>query len=323
MASFLQNNGDIILDAVLTDYGRRLLAKGDGSFNIVKFAFGDDEIDYGLFNPDTSSIFQDIEIMNTPILEAFTNNAASMKSTLMTLGMENILFLPVMKLNSLGENKTGQFLDGVKTVFDGYVVPVDVSTTNMSLFTSYALTSSVNKDYREGVLNVGNRNITIDQGLDSDKLNSLQNLKDVSPMLYETEYHIHVDNRFCSIGKNASGILSAVQPLSIDDDNIAIYRLSEGSTMNNNSFVMPIRTDATNLDSTIVGTKGSRLSFTIVPNGNLLYTNTMFEKYGKVLKLNPAQPTKEFMTIRMPVRITGANTGYSIEIPVLFAKIIN
>ena len=39
MASFLQNNGDIILDAVLTDYGRKLLAKGDGSFNIVKFAF--------------------------------------------------------------------------------------------------------------------------------------------------------------------------------------------------------------------------------------------------------------------------------------------
>ena len=31
---FLDNSGDIILDAVLTDTGRARLAKGDGSFNI-------------------------------------------------------------------------------------------------------------------------------------------------------------------------------------------------------------------------------------------------------------------------------------------------
>ncbi len=35
---FLDNSGDIILDAVLTDTGRMRLAKGDGSFKIVKFA---------------------------------------------------------------------------------------------------------------------------------------------------------------------------------------------------------------------------------------------------------------------------------------------
>jgi hypothetical protein len=29
---FLDNSGDIILDVVLTDHGRMLLAKGDGSF---------------------------------------------------------------------------------------------------------------------------------------------------------------------------------------------------------------------------------------------------------------------------------------------------
>ena len=34
---FLQNDGDIILDAVLTDTGRMRLAKGDGSFKISKF----------------------------------------------------------------------------------------------------------------------------------------------------------------------------------------------------------------------------------------------------------------------------------------------
>ena len=47
---FLDNSGDIILDAVLTDTGRFRLAKGDGSFKIAKFALADDEVDYLLDN---------------------------------------------------------------------------------------------------------------------------------------------------------------------------------------------------------------------------------------------------------------------------------
>ena len=50
--AFLDNTGDIILDAVLTDEGRKRLAQGDGSFRIVKFALGDDEIDYSLYLVD-------------------------------------------------------------------------------------------------------------------------------------------------------------------------------------------------------------------------------------------------------------------------------
>ena len=41
-----QSTNNVILDAVLTDVGRELLARNDGSFNIVKFAFSDDEVDY-------------------------------------------------------------------------------------------------------------------------------------------------------------------------------------------------------------------------------------------------------------------------------------
>ena len=46
--AFLDNSGDIILDAVLTDEGRKRLARGDGSFKIVKFALGDDDIEYAV-----------------------------------------------------------------------------------------------------------------------------------------------------------------------------------------------------------------------------------------------------------------------------------
>ena len=58
--AFLDNSGDIILDAVLTDEGRRRMA--GGNFSITKFALGDDEIDYTLYNknhPSGSSYYAD------------------------------------------------------------------------------------------------------------------------------------------------------------------------------------------------------------------------------------------------------------------------
>ena len=98
--AFLDNSGDIILDAVLTDTGRYRLAKGDGSFKIVKFSIGDDEINYGLYdkNNPSGSAYYDLEILQTPVLEAFTNNASSMKSRLISIPRTNLLYLPVLML---------------------------------------------------------------------------------------------------------------------------------------------------------------------------------------------------------------------------------
>ena len=75
--AFLDNSGDIILDAVLTDTGRKRLAAGDGSFRIAKFALADDEIDYNLYNLNhpSGSAYYDLNILQSPVLEAFTNNA--------------------------------------------------------------------------------------------------------------------------------------------------------------------------------------------------------------------------------------------------------
>ena len=47
--AFQNNSGDIILDVVLTDEGRRRLALGGSNFQVSKFALGDDEINYELF----------------------------------------------------------------------------------------------------------------------------------------------------------------------------------------------------------------------------------------------------------------------------------
>ena len=92
---FLDNSGDIILDVVLTDHGRMLLAKGDGSFQITKFAVCDEEINYTLYNSNhgSGSAYYDLEILQTPVLEAFTNNASSMKTKLASFQDLNLLYL--------------------------------------------------------------------------------------------------------------------------------------------------------------------------------------------------------------------------------------
>ena len=83
--AFLDNSGDIILDAVLTDAGRARLARGDGSFKIVKYAFADDEIDYSKYdlNHTSGSAYFDINILTTPVIEALTNNMSTMKNRLL------------------------------------------------------------------------------------------------------------------------------------------------------------------------------------------------------------------------------------------------
>ena len=91
--AFLDNSGDIILDAVLTDLGRKRLA--EGNYQITKFAIGDDEIDYGLYNLNhpSGSAYYDLEILQTPVFEAFTNNTSVLKSNLMTLNRLSLIHI--------------------------------------------------------------------------------------------------------------------------------------------------------------------------------------------------------------------------------------
>lgn len=81
------NNTSIVVDAILTDTGRQLLAQNDGSFRITQFALSDDEIDYTLYNPNhpSGSAFAGEAIENLPIVQAFPQSNEIMKYKLVTL----------------------------------------------------------------------------------------------------------------------------------------------------------------------------------------------------------------------------------------------
>ena len=93
------NNQVVTVDAILTNKGRELLAKNDGSFRITQFALADDEIDYTLYNPThpSGSSFYGEAIQNMPLLEAFPIETQIMKYKLATLP-RGTAKLPVLNL---------------------------------------------------------------------------------------------------------------------------------------------------------------------------------------------------------------------------------
>ncbi len=129
----LDNSGDILVDAVLTDLGREFLARNDGSFEIVRYSFGDDEIDYSLFTPNTGSLQQDISILNTPVFEANVNEKIALKYQLLTISNPDLKFLPTLDPSvsslTLGERndaQIGKLLEFKQSTQSGRTVPSEI-----------------------------------------------------------------------------------------------------------------------------------------------------------------------------------------------------
>ena len=96
------STNNIILDAVLTDTGRKFLSRNDGSFSITKFALGDDEVDYGVIKKYGRTVGKEKVEKNTPIFEALTNGDQALKFKLVSLSNPNILRLPSLSLSGEG-----------------------------------------------------------------------------------------------------------------------------------------------------------------------------------------------------------------------------
>ena len=80
------DNSEITVDAILTKKGREKLATGEG-LNITKFALGDDEIDYTLYEPahPKGSAYYDAAIRAIPVTEASPDETQVLRYKLVTL----------------------------------------------------------------------------------------------------------------------------------------------------------------------------------------------------------------------------------------------
>tara|TARA_A100001015_G_C15008656_1_gene721974 strand:- start:1361 stop:2389 length:1029 start_codon:yes stop_codon:yes gene_type:complete len=337
--AFLDNSGDILLDAVLTDTGRFRMARGD--FRITKFALGDDEIDYSLYNKNhpSGSAFYDLEVLKTPILEAFTNNTSGMKSKLMSISRTNILHLPVMKLHNGGLNGAAAGSDATKISGDlsSYLITVDANTED----TADSLIEGGNVRGKglilgstaEKISSADSATIAVELGLDTLQLEP----NGLYPSdLQETQFIFELDSRLASL------VDADAQPVSvsfIDDDQVASYFVGAAA---GSAIVQPRidglpQTQAVNGETTrhrIRGPRDKVLFFKIAPTPTLANSTYLFERLGSTLTTSisllggtGADPgdqsfrsSVELYFIDSFIKVTAATVGVSIDIPIRFLK---
>jgi hypothetical protein len=312
--AFLDNSGDIILDAVLTDSGRFRLAKGDGSFKIVKFALGDDEINYALYNKNATggSAYYDLEILQTPVLEAFTNDDSSMKSKLISVPRTNLLYLPVIIPNEkepiYTRHSSGTWVVAVDENTVGTVASAGliISTGNASSAATTGILNGFNPGGR------GNALLRTDQGLNTTEVPSTFTL---DADLVETQYIVEMDNRFGSI-VDPQG--NATTKSFVDDDNIATYYFAKDDG-NGQAMIVDIGQNSTT-DSSIQGPRGTLFNFKIQASTDLRTSNFLFDQLGSSGLSVVGASTLSCRFIDTTIRVMGATTGYRVDIPVRFVK---
>lgn len=121
---------NLIVDAVLTDKGRELLARNDGSFQITRFSFGDDEVDYGIITQFGRTVGKEKIEKNTPVFEAQTNSDLGVKYRMISAANPFLSTLPTLSL-SLNSGTASTLVRGSITQLD-YTI-AQGSTNNQSI----------------------------------------------------------------------------------------------------------------------------------------------------------------------------------------------
>ena len=231
---FLDNTSNLVVDAILTDEGRRQLA--NGTWNPVYYAFGDDDINYG--NRINGDAQPNQALLQTPIMEGMTDNFSAQQHLLMTLNNNAPGYLYLPTLSTVGSGYGG--------------APTATGTVNGNFYVLLSTTAAVNK-YAQGALPTGFQKADTDGGIANDpmgttgitldigfKTNEVNGIKrtDVPPgELKETAFMVQMDSKYLRLfipnsgqdivtgGSKVSTALKAPS-LGLDDDDIESYLLT-------------------------------------------------------------------------------------------------
>ena len=329
--AFLDNSGDIILDAVLTDLGRKRLA--EGNFRITQFALGDDEVDYGLYDKDhpSGSAYYDLEILQTPVFEAFTQANANINYGLVSFGgITNILYMPTAILNqknNINEN----------TRLSGGIAYVGANGTTDST----SLDADVGSNRFWLASGATTRGFVFETGLNSsdgvpDRTSANRTTYLVSNGLVDSEFVVSFDSRFISyIQSNTPDstffYAEGTSPGSAANINISFLpdaapSNTAASALENykSSIIQAVpnlvykQTDDDDLNySEVNGPRGSLVGFSLTVAPDLQSTATTppayYTLYGQT---NQTIGSTQYDYIDTMIYIMGATTGVTSQLPV-------
>jgi len=342
--ALLDNSGDIVLDAVLTDAGRRALARGDGTFKISYFRLGDDEINYGLFNSEHTggTPYYDLEILQTPTLEALTNNEASLNSPLLTYQDNNLLYLPQLILNTNIDKTYGQSVGffQYEPAKNTFIVACTPGTEKAFGPTTIGVLWGANPAGPKS------SRIRLEFGLNAEgKTPSL--LKNEFPALYDDKFTIEFDERFCSIVNPSTG--DSIPYTTPDENSIAAVSATPGSGLVMEMNQLGDSDDADQPD--MKWSRGPKIEFKIrasdlLRQGDPGSSKSLWQKHGQAdsgtdwnttattigssatcgatvsdeNNLDNRAQNGDLWHINSNIRVTSNKTGASIDIPVRFYK---
>ena len=137
------STNNVIIDAVLTDSGRKALSANNGSFKIAFFSLADDEVDYTIIEKFGRAVGKEKISKNTPIFEAQTKANLALKHRLLTLPDPTIVRLPSLSLSSTNlasnllsfntSNQTTNTVSVEQTILGETTIPDGVSDTTFTI----------------------------------------------------------------------------------------------------------------------------------------------------------------------------------------------
>jgi hypothetical protein len=318
--AFLENVGPKIVDAVLTDEGRRKLALGDGSFRPSRFILGDDEINYGLYSPN-GGVYSELDITRTPVFESVTNNTTAIRHRLTTFTNQDILYLPTVRLvKSVGQGGKPM----AKGTNAGFYVVLTTQTA-ADKYSNTGLDDGFIQGQKGSEAAKKQSFIVIDHGINTTTVPSLTYDQLLSTELQETAWLIQMDDRYGELLFPQSGGRPARAAfIGVDDDDIASYYVVYNSpdpqtaAFFNGFFEMANTIDPNG--SPISGARGPRLYLPIAAKNLLTQSSkTPYTQNGKTLSgLFP--DSTNALAIDSTITCSGITTGIRIDIPVRFIR---
>jgi len=198
--SFLDNSGDIILDAVLTDVGRKRMAQG--AFQISRFALGDDEIDYSQWVSATGSAYQDLTILQTPVFVAHTK-VPGINYGLLNIARNDLYYMPGIQISN--SSKVANAVDENSGI---YYLAVNAETAeklveSTALNSKYKFLTTALTSGRKLIMEFGLKDSSND-GIVPTPANITNYLSAQNIGLLDPAARVRVDSRFVSAVLGAS-----------------------------------------------------------------------------------------------------------------------
>ena len=347
--AYNDTSDSIIINATLTEKGKKLLSRG--RFKVAKFALGDDEIDYSLFDAESRSVDDYFPaLLNTKIFEAYKNKNKNIQfglnshdSGILYLSTEtierlepnlhaNLEYLPVLKLN----NKLS-YSPTLRN--DRYYVSVNDETTRKVIesVTSFKFLQANNYDTVKIVVEAG-----IDNSGPSLVAPTIANRQEkiIKTFLLDKDFYVYADNRFVStvvgIQQNSeflnftsgekiinfnTGKESVAISLESEFEYFATYPLK---TIQNLLFDEGPTTDLTwsYKYSALHGPRGSVSALNIKVDNELKVNSTgtrdgRFADYGTIDNyLFSEMSTSKFDYIDTTIYIVGGTTNARLQVPI-------